>query len=78
MCQFGAFYVSLIVVAAVHPNKIVNKKKSRKCKKQAIKNLLFLYYIKAKCGDIADKNPNAVDDDERTFNYTWPNTLKKR
>ena len=67
-----------MVVGAVHPNKIVNKKKSRKCKKQAIKNLLFLYYIKAKCGDIADKNPNAADDDERTFNYTWPNTLKKR
>ena len=65
-----------MVVAAVHPNKILNKKKSRKCKKQGINNFLFLYYSEAKCGDIADKNPNAADDNERTFNYRWPNTLK--
>ena len=36
-----------------HPNKTVSKKESR-----------FLYYIQAKCGDIVDKNPNAVDDNE--------------
>ena len=65
-----------IAAAAVHPNKTVNKKKSRKCKKQGIK-YLFLYYIQAKCGNIADKNPNAVDHDEQTCNYRWPNTLKK-
>ena len=53
-----------------HPNKTVSKKKSRKCKKYCIKNFLFLYYIQAKCGSIADKNPNAADDDERTFNYS--------
>ena len=52
-----------------HPNKTANKKKSRKCEKKDSKNFLFLYYIQAKCGDIADKNPNAADDDERTFNY---------
>ena len=52
-----------------YPNKTVTKKKSRKCKKTGIKNFLFLNYIQAKCGDIADKNPNAADDDERTFNY---------
>ena len=56
-----------------HPNKTVNKKKSRKCKKQGIKNFLFLYYIQAKCGDIANKNPNLMDVDEQTFNYRWPN-----
>ena len=49
-----------------------NKKKSRKCNKQGIKIFLLLYYIQAKCGDIADKNPNAADDDEQTFNYRWP------
>ena len=76
MCQFGAYYFSLTAGATVytfqlrtfHPNKTVNKKKSRKCKKQGIKNLL-LDYIQAKCGDIADKNPNVGDDDERPFNY---------
>ena len=52
-------------------NKTVKKKKSRKCKKEGIRNLLFLYCIQAKCGDIADKNPNAADDDERTFNCRW-------
>ena len=50
-----------------HPNKIVNKKKSKKCKKQGITNFLFLYYIQAKCSDIVNKNPNAVDDNEQTF-----------
>ena len=71
MCQFGACYFSLTAVAAVytfqlqtfHPNKTVNKKKSRKCKKQGIKNFLLLYYIQAKCGNIADKNPNSADND---------------
>ena len=58
-----------IAVAAVHPSKTVNKKKSRKCKKQGIKNFLFLYYIQAKCSKIADKNPNAVDDNEQTYNH---------
>ena len=42
----------------------VNKKKSRKYKKQGIKNFLFLYYIQAKSDNIADKNPNAADDDK--------------
>ena len=54
-------FFSLTAVAALytiqlrtfHPNKTVNKKKRR-----------FLYYIQAKCGDIADQNPNAVDEDE--------------
>ena len=55
-----------------HLNKTVNKKKSRKCKKHRIKNFLFLYYIQAKYGDIADRNSNAADDDERSFNYRWP------
>ena len=59
----------LTVVAALytiqlrtfHPDKTVNKKKSR-----------FLYYIQANCGDNAEKNPNALDGNERTFNYKWP------
>ena len=51
----------------------VNKKKSRKCKKQGIKNFLFLYYIQAKCGNIADKIPNVADNNKQTFNYRWPN-----
>ena len=80
MCQFGACYFSLTAVAAVytfqlqtfHPNKTVNKKKSRKCKKQGIKNFLLLYYIQAKCGNIADKNPNLADNDIQTLNYRWP------
>ena len=80
MCLFGACYFSLTALAAVytfqlqtfHLNKTVSKKKSKKCKKQCIKNFLFFYYIQAKSGDIADKNPNAADDDERTFNYRWP------
>ena len=55
-----------------HPNKAVNKKKSRKCKKQGIKKFLFLYYTQAKCCDITGKNPNAADGDEQTFNYRWP------
>ena len=42
-----------------------------KCKKKGIKNL-FSYYIQSKYGDIGEKNINAVDDDERTFNYRWP------
>ena len=54
-----------------HQNKTVTKK-SRKCKKQSIKNFLFLYYIQAKCNDIANKNPNVADDNEQTFNYRWP------
>ena len=54
-----------------YPSKTVNEKKSRKCKKQGIKNSLFLYYIQVKYGDIADKSPNAAND-ERTFNYRWP------
>ena len=58
-------------------NKTVHKKKSRKCKKQGIKNFLFLYYIQAKCSNTADKNPNAADDNEQTFNYRWPNDLIK-
>ena len=80
MCQFGARYVSLTAIAEIytfqlrtfHPNKTVNKKKSRNYKKQGIKNFLFLYYIQVKSGDIADKNPNVADDDERTCNYRWP------
>ena len=80
MCLFYACYFTLTAVAAIytfqlqtfHPNKTVNKKKSGKCKKQGIKNFLFLYYIQAKCGNIAGKNPNAADDDEPTFNYGWP------
>ena len=55
----------------------MNKKKIRKCQKQGIKNLLFLYHIQAICGNIANKNLNAADDDEQAFNYRWPNTLKK-
>ena len=39
------------------PSKTVNKKKNRKCKKQGIKNFLFMYYIQAKCSNIADKKP---------------------
>ena len=27
-----------------------------------------MYYIQAKCGNVADKNPNMADDDEQTFN----------
>ena len=80
MCQCGACYFLVTVVAAIHtfqlqrfyPNKTVNKKKSRKCKKQGIKNFLFLYYMQAKCGNIANKNPNVADDNEQTFNYRWP------
>ena len=34
-----------------------------------------MYYIQAKCGNIADKNPNMADDDEQTFNYRWPNDV---
>ena len=64
--------VYTIQMRTFHPNKTVNKKKSRKCKKQGIKNFLLLYYIQAKFGDTADRNPNAADDDERTFNYRWP------
>ena len=55
----------------------MNKKKSRKCQKQGIKNLLFMYHIQAICGNIANKNLNAADDDEQIFNYRWRNTLKK-
>ena len=77
MCQLGACYFSLTAVAAVytfqlqtfHPDKTTSKMKSRKCKKQGIKNFLFLYYIQAKCSDIAGKSPNAADDDEQTSNY---------
>ena len=70
---FSLTAVSAVCPANIHPNKTVNKKKSRKCKKQGIsKNCLFLYYIQAKCDNITDKNPGAVDDDERTFNYRWP------
>ena len=32
-------------------------------------NFSFLYYIRAKSGDIADKTPKTADEDERTFNY---------
>ena len=52
---------------------LVSKKKSRKFKKQGIKSFLLLYYIQAKCDNIAEKNPNAADEDEQTFNYRWPN-----
>ena len=54
------------------PSKTVNKKKNRKCKKQGIKNFLFMYCIQAKCSNIADKKANAADGDEQTFNYRWP------
>ena len=54
-----------------HPNKTVNKKKSKRCKKQGIKNL-FLYIIQGKYHNTANKNLNAVDDNERTFNHIWP------
>ena len=57
--------------ATIHPNKTANKKKTRKCKKEGIKNFLFFYYIQAKCGDITDKNPNAADDNERYFTCRW-------
>ena len=75
MCQFGECYFSLTAAAAIytfklgtfHPNKTANKKKCRKCKKQGIKNFLFLYYIQAKCSNIADKNPNVADDNEQTY-----------
>ena len=51
--MFDACYFLLTFVAAVytfqlqtfHGNKTGNKKKTRKCKKQGIKNFLFLYYI---------------------------------
>ena len=43
-------------------------------KKQGIKNFTFSYHIQKKCGDIANKIPNAADDDERTFTYRWPNS----
>ena len=84
MRQFGACYFSLTVVAAVYtsqlrpydPNKTANKKKTRKCKKEGIKNFLFFYYIQAKCGDINDKNPNAADDDERYFTCRWSQEMK--
>ena len=62
-----------IAVAALHPSKTVNKKKSRKCKKQGIKNFLFLYYIQAKCSNIANKNPKIY----KSVNYRWHNILKK-
>ena len=69
---FSLTVVSAVYTANIYPNKTVNKK-NRKCKKQGIsKNCLFLYYIQAKCDNITDKNPDAVDDDERTFNYRWP------
>ena len=46
---------------------------SRKYNKQGINNFLFLYYyIQVKWGNIANKYPNAADDDEQTFNYRWP------
>ena len=32
--------------------------------KQGIKNFLSLYYVQTKCGNVANKNPNAADDDE--------------
>ena len=34
---------------------------------------MLVLYIQAKCSDISDKNPNAADDNEQTFNYRWPN-----
>ena len=37
-----------------------------------MKNFLFLFYIQAKYGNIATKNPSGADDDEQTFNYIWP------
>ena len=58
--------------ANIPSRKTVNKKKIRKGKKEAIKTFLCLYYNQAKCVDIANKNPNAADDDERTLNYRWP------
>ena len=63
----AAVYTSQL--RAFHPRKTLNKKKNRKCKKQGIKNFLFLYYIQAKCSKIADKNPNAVHDNEQTYNH---------
>ena len=69
-CSSSSLYFS---TATFHPNKTVKKKKSRKCKKQGIKNFSFLYYIQAKCSNIADKNPNLADDNEWTFNHRWPN-----
>ena len=58
-----------------YPNKTLNKKKNRKCKKHGIKSFLFLYYNQAKFDDIAHKNPNTADIDEQTFNYRWPNKI---
>ena len=66
----------ILQLQTFHPNKTVHKKKSRKCKKQDIKNFLFLYFIQAKCGNIGDKNPNVTDGDEQTFNYRWPKLYK--
>ena len=31
-----------------------------------------MHYVQVKCGELANKNPNAVDDDEQTFNYRGP------
>ena len=82
MCYFSPCYFSLTTKAAVytfqlrtfHPNKTVNKNKSRKCKKKGIENFLFLYYIQVKCGDIGNKNPNAVDDEMALDSPYFKNT----
>ena len=31
-----------------------------------------MYYIQAKCGGVANKNPNAADDNEQTLDYRLP------
>ena len=41
-------------------------------KKHGIKNFTFSYIIQKKCGYIANKIPNATDDDQWTFTYRWP------
>ena len=69
--------ISLTVVAAVytfhlwtfHPNKTVNKKKSRKLSNKTLK--ISCSCLISKQNAIANKNPNAADDDEQTFNYRW-------
>ena len=41
-----------------------------------MKNEKFLLEIQKKCGDIANKIPNAATDAERTFKCKWPKILK--
>ena len=70
---FSLTAVSAVCTANIHPNKTVNKKKAENVRNKVYQKIAYsLYYIQAKCDNITDKNPGAVDDDERTFNYRWP------